>query len=222
MSQAHSRYQWLTRLIPNHLRPWAKGMKSRWIDEPVSMKRWERSGWASPAPKQVKLRVLVRYGRPTDTWLETGTFLGDTTSFLSERARRVITIEPEPELAARAANRFQDYENLSVVFGLSEHVLDAELETVSGPVSFWLDGHYSRGITFLGPTECPVEPELTNIAKHMHKFTELTNLIDDALDFDPSMPLLADYPSRTWLANWADSYNLDWTIEHDILGIRQR
>jgi len=47
---------------------------------------------------------------------------------------------------------------------------------------FWLDGHYSGGITALGDVQCPIRAEIEAILRHPIKDHVL--LIDDAICFD--------------------------------------
>lgn len=169
-----------------------------------------------PAPQSVKWAVLERYGQAAEIWIETGTFLGDTTAFLAKSARHVYSIEPGPELAQQARRRFEGNNRVTIVEGLSEDQLPLLLPRIEGPVSFWLDGHYSEGSTFKGPQDCPVQDELAVIEGHLSRLDTVTVLVDDVRCFDPNMPEYSSYPSRTWLVNWADRNRLYWTIEHDI------
>ena len=186
------------------------------VDRVKSRNEWARRGYSMPAPQQVKWAVLQRLGRPSDTWIETGTYLGDTTAFLAKRARHVFSIEPGPDLAERARSRFADNAKVTIVEGLSENELGNVLVGVEGPVSFWLDGHFSAGISHQGPTDTPVREELELIEQHLARLGKVRVLVDDVRLFDPSNPEFAAYPSRSWLAQWATRNNLDWTIEHDI------
>lgn len=81
---------------------------------------WKRGGYASPAPRRVKQAVLKRHHISGGTWVETGTWMGDTTDFLSGIADHVWSIEPEPKLAASARERFLHRANVTIVEGLSE------------------------------------------------------------------------------------------------------
>ncbi len=46
--------------------------------------RWLLSGFKSPSPQWVKTRLLLSQMIPGATWLETGTYLGDTTMRLAK------------------------------------------------------------------------------------------------------------------------------------------
>jgi hypothetical protein len=62
--------------------------------------------------------------------------------------------------------------------GDSGNVLNQVLAEISQPALFWLDGHYSEGITAKGEKECPIIEELSCIFKS--KRLNHLILIDDA------------------------------------------
>jgi predicted O-methyltransferase YrrM len=55
----------------------------------------------------VKWQVLLNHSIPNAIWIETGTYLGDTTHLLSKHAKFVYTLEPEPTLFRKAEDRFK-------------------------------------------------------------------------------------------------------------------
>jgi len=172
--------------------------------------------YAAPSPSDIKRGALLRLGIRNGTWVETGTFMGDTTALISEEAKQVYTIEPENALFEKAKARFLNNPNIHVINGLSEDVFPELLPTLSGIVNFWLDGHYSGGITHQGPSDCPVADELQSIENNLEKFNEVLVLIDDVRCFDPSISEYSDYPSVDFLVDWARRNSLEWHIEHDI------
>lgn len=142
--------------------------------------------------------------------------MGDTTSVLSSVAKMVYSIEPEPTLFSEAQQRFSNTTNVKIMKGLSEDVLPELLPALSGNVCFWLDGHYSAGITFKGPQETPIREELTAIGRHITQMSKIVVLVDDVWCFDPTNPELSAYPPADFLVDWARKHNLVWHIEHDI------
>jgi hypothetical protein len=180
--------------------------------------RWAKRGFSVPAPGWVKRSCLTRHGFKNATWIETGTFWGETTNFLSKTAKRVVSIEPQPELFKKAQQRFADVKNVEIINGLSEEVFPVLLPTVSGRVNFWLDGHYSEGITHLGPQETPIVDELSAITDNMKNLEGVCVMIDDLRLFGNTASGLHDpaYPDIDVLVNWARASNLPWTIEQDI------
>ena len=182
----------------------------------VATLRWLRRGYSSPSPGFVKQNVLLRNGVPGATWIETGTYLGDTTLFLSRHAEKVISIEPDIELWRQAKSRLRKFQNIDLVNGTSEEVFESVLAKVSGNVNFWLDGHYSGGVTYHSGNVTPIEEELAVIERRLDQFDEVSILVDDVRLFDPAINEYEGYPSIDTLVQWAQSREMRWKIEHDI------
>jgi len=180
---------------------------------------WISEGFVSPSPVMVKQNVLRRWGGEK-TWVETGTYLGSTTAFLSRFALEVVSIEPSPMHFENAKSRFKDCQNIDLVFGYSEQQIEKILVTLIKSdvkdISFWLDGHYSGGTTVLGDKETPIREELSVISRYLSDFSLVSILIDDVRNFNPSILQFNNYPKLFELAQWAEHNHLFWTIEHDI------
>ncbi|MDD2857597.1 MAG: hypothetical protein PHU75_02885 [Candidatus Nanopelagicales bacterium] len=181
-----------------------------------TLARWPLRGYSVPAPQHVKLGVLRRYGHAGGTWVETGTYLGDTTAVLARTALRVHTIEPSADLAQRARQRFVDHPNVTIHEGLSEDLLPGILDTIDGTLSLWLDGHASGGITHTGPVVTPIREELAAIEQRLDRWDSVTVLVDDFRGFGALAGEEGAYPSRSSLVQWADRCGFGWTVEHDI------
>lgn len=177
---------------------------------------WEKRKFAAPSPHHIKQACLIRNGIPNATWIETGTYLGQTTQLLSKYASKVYSIEPEPTLFANAKKYFSSFANVEILNGTSEDVFPNLLPKINGDVNFWLDGHYSAGITFQGLHDTPILDELKNISENIGHFQKICVLIDDLKCFNPSQPEYSTYPSLDVLVDWAKSNKLAWHIEHDI------
>ena len=179
---------------------------------------WIQRRFAAPAPGIVKRRVLLRNGFPGATWIETGTYRGDTTRFLSSLAEAVISIEADPTLATNARRRLASRKNVRIIEGRSEDVLPTLLPSIEGNVNFWLDGHYSAGMTFRGPS--PIELELKSIGASLTRWTAVAVLVDDVRLF--SNENIEGYPPLRVLVDWAERTGLWWSIEHDIFVAKSR
>lgn len=167
-------------------------------------------------PRGVKEAVILRNGIAGGTWIETGTHLGDTAELLATVADRVHTIEPAEELFKKAQTRLSHLRHVTVHFGTSEDSLEPILRQTQGNVTFWLDGHYSAGVTFEGKADTPILEELNLIAQYRPQFQGIAVLIDDVRCFNPKLPEFTDYPPKEFLVNWSLEQGLTWTIEHDI------
>lgn len=148
-----------------------------------------------PPTKKTFIRqaqCMLRY----PTFVETGTFLGETSSFAASLFSSVHTIELSPGLAQRAADRFARVPNVMVHQGDSGKVLRDLLPTIDAPCLFWLDGHFSGGITARGETDTPILTELEAIAEHAAYPDAI--LIDDVRVFgtDDAYPTLEEVIAR--------------------------
>jgi hypothetical protein len=181
-----------------------------------ALKAWKKRGYAAPSPAQMKDCVLQRNGIEGATWVETGTYRGDTTLFLSTIASRVFSIEPAPALYRDAVERFKQLDRIKILNGVSEDILPGLLPDIAGDVCFWLDGHYSDGVTFQGKVDTPIVQELETIEKHLKRLGKVAVLVDDVRCFNPHLAQFAGYPALDYLVDWARRNALRWHIEHDI------
>lgn len=145
---------------------------------------WLRSGCGGVAPHPIKMMVVASYLKQfsIDDFVETGTYLGDTLGYIARSGARCTSIELSQELHQAACKRFNGYKNVRLVQGDSGQRLPELLKEINKPVLFWLDGHYSSGITASAETHTPVSAELQAILSHSVK--EHVILIDDARCFD--------------------------------------
>ncbi|MGI9345801.1 MAG: hypothetical protein ACR2PW_06020 [Gammaproteobacteria bacterium] len=188
--------------------------------EKRQMKSWRKRLYLEQAPQFIKQNVLLKYAVPQAQWVETGTYFGTTTQFLAERFDFVYSIEPGKELFDRARRLFSG-RNIELLNGTSEEMLPQLLPKLKGNINFWLDGHYSAGVTFQGPQDCPVEDELSNIDKNLNKFNDISIFIDDIHCFWPDEARYSNYPSVGLLVDWAHKRNFFWRIKHDIFIMRR-
>jgi hypothetical protein len=176
---------------------------------------WERSGRPVPPPEVIKRRILATYGSAfkTATLIETGTFLGDTVHALRHRFKAIFSIELSNELAAKAKHRFQGHSHIHILQGDSGEVLPQILSNISTRALFWLDGHYSGGVTAQGKLDTPVMKELRTILAHSVK--DHVVLIDDARLFDGTN----DYPAVEELRELLVSNRPDhsFSVSNDII-----
>jgi hypothetical protein len=133
-----------------------------------------------PSPPFVKVLALKRYARQygLKTFVETGTFMGNTTASMADVMARCITVELSNQLHERALARFRDRANIHCVLGNSAQAIPAILQSLDEPALFWLDAHYSGGITADGGAD-PIIDELTAIFSHP-VYRRSVVLVDDA------------------------------------------
>jgi hypothetical protein len=156
------------------------------------VKQFRAVGWVGSPPYLVKRAMLraeaLRIGAVK--FIETGTYMGDTLWALRNNCKRLISIEVQPKLAEIARSRFRNIPHVEIITGDSAVELTRVAAGIDGPCLFWLDGHYSAGMTGRGSKDCPIYEELAAIAAQCrHPFSIM---IDDARCFgsDPAYPEL--------------------------------
>ena len=160
--------------------------------------RLARNGWSSPLPPLLKRSFLhgIAKREGMAVLVETETYLCDTSWWLKGVFSRIHTIEVDPFLCAAAGRRFSRFPHVSVHLGDSSAVLPSIITGISQPALYWLDGHYSAGITGSGTLECPVMAELDAI--YELSTAPFIIVIDDARCFgqDPAYPSMTELRQR--------------------------
>ena len=179
---------------------------------------WYISGMQDPPIYSYKRKLIGKFikGISADVFIETGTFVGDTTEWARTRFKDVYSIELDRGMAENARIRFATYSNVHLFEGDSALKLNEALKHVSGRAVFWLDGHYSGGGTALADIETPILEELRTI--FAHPFKDHLILIDDARCFDGTH----DYPTLEGLKKFILKNRPSAQIEvvRDIIVIR--
>lgn len=194
----------------------ANSLCFRLTDKWLKILRWNRNKFSMPAPRYVKEQILLRYSNKTSVWVETGTYLGQTTSILAKHSRHVHSIEASKDLHYAAIKFFERDKRVTLHLGESKDVLSTILCAESTEeICFWLDAHFSEGQTYLGKEECPTLQELQIIERYLCRYKRVNILIDDIRCF--SDPNNKAYPDVSVLIMWAGRNNLLWIIENDIM-----
>lgn len=149
-----------------------------------------------------------------DTFIETGTYLGNTTAEASLVFNTVHTIELSPELYEAARERFKNQKNVLLHQGDSGKLLNDLIPTLSSRIFFYLDSHFSGNGTAFGGQNTPVLDELFAIRAK----PDSVILIDDIRNFQVSClpekiePTLLGYPDLTQLIDALLQINPDYQI----------
>ena len=178
---------------------------------------WNLAENPLPPPHEYKQRVIYEYAVRFNlkTFVETGTFLGFMIEIMKYRFEKIISIELDQELFDKATFKFSSEKNIEIVHGDSANMLPVVLQKLSEPALFWLDGHYSGGVTAKGELHTPIIEELESILKNSTRGHVI--LIDDARCFVDN----SDYPSiDTLRALVKNSHSdLSFAVENDIIRI---
>ncbi|WP_069660398.1 hypothetical protein [Arcticibacter eurypsychrophilus] len=139
----------------------------------------------------VKQLAIKEYKNKSNysTLVETGTYLGDMVYAQLNNFKQIYSIELGEDLWREAVARFKDSSHVVILQGDSSKILKDVVLELKGESIFWLDGHYSAGVTAKGDKECPVYEELTTI---LDSNLNHIILIDDARCFNG----IGDYPKK--------------------------
>jgi hypothetical protein len=171
--------------------------------------QWKLDHFPVPPPPLLKQRTVAAYQKLTgiSVFIETGTYRGDMIAAQNKKFRNLYSIELNHELYQHASRRFANLTHIKILNGDSSIILPEILCHITGPAIFWLDAHYSYGITSRGDKDCPIFEELNAILNHTIKNHVL--LIDDARDFTGT----GDYPSIPALSEFILARNKNYRIE---------
>lgn len=199
--------QAIKRTIPDDVLKLRRDLEAR--------RAWEKQGRPSPPPHVIKEELIRDYAKTFNTHvlIETGTYLGDMVHAMRKSFTRIISFELDQTLAAQAQDRFAGDNHIEIVQGDSGKLLSDYLKNIDEPCLFWLDGHYSGGITAKGSLETPIKNELTSILSHPVDGHVI--LIDDARCFTGEN----DYPTLDELKSFVAERN--FSVEHDVIRIHK-
>lgn len=207
------------KLLPNRLKNFYRAemvMRRRMREERRKVGAWERQGRPPPPPHLVKRRIVVQYGRRYHVriLIETGTYQGDMVHGCRKQFKRIVSIELDHRLYQDACRRFASDRHIEIHQGDSAKLLPKVIEGVSEPCLFWLDGHYSAGITARGDRNTPIMDELSAICEH--PIDGHVILIDDARCFTGG----EDYPTVDEVRDFVSSRKSDYEFALDLDIIR--
>ncbi len=199
----------IKRIAPNFILNLFRDYKAK-----NQLKRWKREGKPLPPPHIIKQLVISEYQRreKIDCLVETGTYLGDMVYAQRKRFSKIHSIELSNDLYKNAMKRFNAFPHIKIHYGDSGKILNEIVPCLNEKAIFWLDGHYSGGITAKGESECPVFEELEAIFK---KDLGHIILIDDARLFNGT----GDYPTIDHVQSFFQRKNKNYqiSIKDDII-----
>ena len=176
---------------------------------------WESNGRPIPSPHIFKQQTLKKISKRycLRILVETGTYYGDMVEAMKDVFDQIYSIELSTELYKKAEKRFKAEQHIELICGDSGLKLMSIMNKIHQPALFWLDGHYSAGVTAKGEKDTPIYEELNQILSSKDKGHVI--VIDDARCFgtDPN------YPSIKELIDFIKSIriNLDIVIQDDCI-----
>ncbi len=162
----------------------------RTIRQKRELKEWERNGRPVPPPHIVKQRTIREFAEKfgLSVLVETGTYYGDMVEAMKGYFSRIYSIELSNDLYEKAKQRFAGDDRIEIIHGDSGIELGKLIPRLDQAALFWLDGHYSAGVTARGEKDTPIYEELTHIFSSPEEGHVI--IIDDARCFgtDPAYP----------------------------------
>lgn len=138
-----------------------------------------------------ELAIKLRNEHNLQVFVETGTHYGATALWAVQHFNKVITIEFSKKIYDQVLKRHSQVKNIEFLFGHSKEQIQSVVPKLKEPALFWLDAHWSGGITYGEGDECPLLEELQII--NNSEFDHFI-LIDDARLFvsPPARPHKVD------------------------------
>ena len=191
-----------------NLLPYSIRSRIRTLIGKVQLRTWKNNGSPAPPPHYLKQQIIKYYQSKYNikTFIETGTSYGDMIEAQKKTFDRLYSIELGKDLWKKAVKRFRQDANVTILQGDSGKVLETVTSDLNEPAIFWLDGHYSGGITAKGDKESPILEEVNAIFKFKNIGHIL--LVDDARSFNGQH----DYPTIEELTNHIKSKNNKYEV----------
>lgn len=196
-------------ILPSFIQRIYHSKKNKW-----QIARWIKKGKPIPVPHAIKQELVTRYGKKhsISTLVESGTYLGDMIWAQQDNFENIYTIELSKFLQVAAKKRFKKDTHINFIHGDSGKIMSTLIKDLPEKTLFWLDGHYSGGITARGDKDCPITEEVKAI---LSADIEHVMLIDDARYFIGER----DYPTINGLSSYILSvYPKSFiTVENDCI-----
>jgi len=170
---------------------------------------WKLGGSPLPPPHALKQMVIAEYTKKNHATvlIETGTYYGDMIEAQRMLFKKIFSIELNEDLWQKAVGRFKKYKHITILKGDSGKVLHTITKSLNENSIFWLDGHYSQGVTSRGEKDCSILEEIDAIFRNNNLNHIL--LIDDARCFNGE----GDYPTIETLTKRIKEYDPNYYAE---------
>jgi hypothetical protein len=179
------------------------------------VQHWIDAGMPIPPPGPFKRNLVREYAATykLKTLVETGTLYGQLLAACKDIFPRMYSIELDKSLYLRAQKRFSRNPQITILNGDSAVELPKVIAQLKEPALFWLDAHYSGGVTARSALETPIVQELDLIFASAPR--PMVILIDDARAFDGSH----DYPTVDYVTMRARAQGYFCIVRNDVIRI---
>jgi len=124
-----------------------------------------------------ELVILLQKNYSLNKFVETGTYYGNTAIWATKYFKNVSTIEFSEELFQVTSSKYKDFRSVEFLLGDSRSQLSKLINSIDEQALFWLDAHWSGGVTYGKEDQCPLLEEIEIINRSpLNHFI----LIDDA------------------------------------------
>lgn len=164
-------------------------------------------------PAWVKRKMILKISKDSnlDSFVESGSYLGLTSSLFAKNGFLVHTIEIDPNLHRHVVTRLKRYHKATAHFGDAAEILQKLLPEISTKKAlFFLDAHHSKGITSRNQDlETNLSSELLSVKKFLNENPSSVVVLDDVHEFGSK-----DYPSLSEVVNSFANYQiqLSWNM----------
>lgn len=110
-------------------------------------------------------------------FVETGTWMGETILRFENTFEKLFTIEVSEYVYNEFQKKNYDKNKIKSILGDSSEMIQFVVEQLDDKTIFFLDGHYSSGITGKGKKDVPLYEEITTINNNFN--FECIIIIDD-------------------------------------------
>lgn len=161
--------------------------------------------------------------------VETGTYLGEGTKWLSKCFQHVFTIEINEGFQNQAKQNLIGCDNITYMLGDSRQTLLKVMTCLNRPSFFWLDAHNAIQVYGSGPDDCPILEELDMILSSPFKHCIMIDDINayyppEQKKHHPVRPLDANvWPNISMIVEKLDkSYEYYTDLDADIMVVAQK
>lgn len=149
--------------VPSH----PMSVVARLTDRLSAALRSDAGRLGPPADRSKRRHLLGLFrARGHEVFVESGTYLGGTVAFMRPHARRIVSVEIEPELYDAASRRFADDANVELLLGDAAILVPEIVAGLGEPALVWLDGHFTGGVnTVQGEAVEPAPGILESLGK---------------------------------------------------------
>lgn len=152
-----------------------------------------------------------------NVFVETGTYRAHTLLGIlnGTNCKQAYSIELSEELYTQAQQVFKNNSRATLLCGDSGVLIRSIITELKEPALFWLDAHYSAGITARGDKDTPILSELESIAESSNMPHHI--MIDDVRHFG----VIQDYPSLKTVQEHTDRWfpNHCFYVHQDMIHI---